>query len=68
MNLKQAGDIVTRIDQERAEFVRHHFRVDVHDPTRCDLTLNMEHFSIDQAVEAILAVRATMKGITSKAQ
>ena len=68
MTLKQAGDIVTRIDRERAEFVRQHFRVDINDPTRCDLTLNMEHFSIDQAVEAILAVRAAMKGSTPKAK
>ena len=68
MNLKQAGDIVTRIDRERAEFVRQHFRVDINDPTRCDLTVNMEHFSIDQAVEAILAVRTAMKGSTSKAE
>jgi len=67
MALKQAGDIATRIDRERAEFVRRHFRVDINDPTRCDLTLNMEHLSIDQAVEAILAVRTTMKGGTSKA-
>jgi cytidylate kinase len=68
MTLKQAGDIVTRIDRERAEFIRHHFRVDINDPTRCDMTLNMEHFSIDQAVEAILAVRTAMKGSTSKAK
>ena len=68
MTLNQAGDIVTRIDRERAEFVRHHFRVDINDPTRCDLTLNMEHFSIDQAVEAVLAVRTTMKGSASKAK
>ena len=68
MILKRAGDIVTRIDQERAEFVRHHFRVDINDPTRCDVTLNMEHFSIDKAVEAILAVRSMMKGSTSDAK
>ena len=67
MTLTQAGDIVTRVDRERAEFVRHHFRVDINDPTRCDLTFNMEHFSIDQAVEAIVAVRTMMKGSTSKA-
>jgi len=67
MTLNQAGEIVTRIDRERADFVRHHFRVDINDPTRCDLTLNMEHFSIDQAVEAILAVRTTMKASVSKA-
>ena len=68
MTLKQAGDIVTRIDRERAEFIRHHFRVDINDPTRCDLTLNMEQFSIDQAVEAIVAVRASMKGSAPKAE
>lgn len=68
ITLTQAGDIVTRIDRERAEFVRHHFRVDINDPTRCDLTLNMEHFSIEQAVEAIAAVRITMKGSSSKAK
>ncbi len=68
ITLKQAGDLVTRIDRERAEFVRQHFRVDINDPMRCDLTLNMEHFAIDQAVEAILAVRTAMKGGTTKAR
>ena len=68
MNLKQAGGVVTRIDQQRAEFVRQHFRVDINDPTRCDMTLNMEHFSIDLAVEAILAVRTARKGSTSKVE
>jgi cytidylate kinase len=59
--LQESGDIVTRIDQERAEFIRHHFRADINDPTRFDLTLNMEHFTIERAVEAIVAVRDAMK-------
>jgi cytidylate kinase len=62
MTLTQAGQVVTGIDRERSEFIRHHFRVDIDDPTRCDLTLNTEHFPIDQAVEAIVSVRTTMKG------
>ncbi|MGB2984903.1 MAG: cytidylate kinase-like family protein [Phycisphaerae bacterium] len=66
VTLTEAGDLATRIDREREEFVRHRFRVDVNDPTRCDLTLNMQHFSVDQAVEAILAVRAAMKGSASE--
>jgi len=60
MTLKQAGEIVQRVDHDRAEFIRQHFRIDPNEPTRCDITLNMEHFSIDQGVEAILSVRATM--------
>ena len=64
MTLKQAGDIVPRIDRERAEFIRHHFRVDIDDPTRCDLNINMAHFAIDQGVETILSVRTIMKGGT----
>ena len=67
MTLTQAGQVVTGMDRERSEFIRHHFRVDIDDPTRCDLTLNTEHFSVDQAVEAIVAVRTAMKGRAGEA-
>lgn len=54
---QEARRIVARVDRERAEFVAHHFHAEINDPTRCDLTLNMEHFTPQQAAEAILAAR-----------
>ncbi len=46
---------VTRIDRERAEFVRQHFHVDPSDPTRHDLVINVERLSASDAVALILA-------------
>jgi cytidylate kinase len=55
--IKKAREEVKRIDHERAEFVRNHFDVDVEDPLRYDLTLNVERYSASQVVEVILAAR-----------
>jgi hypothetical protein len=46
-----------RIERERGEFLRHHFRVAPEDPTRHDLTINLERTTVDQAVDTILAAR-----------
>ncbi len=48
---------VKRLEQEQAEFIRHHFGVDVADPTRYDLLINLERFTAAQAVEMILSAR-----------
>lgn len=44
---------VRRIDRERAEFIQRHFHRDINDPTRADLTINMEHLSTEAAVRVI---------------
>jgi len=46
-----------RKEQERAEFLRHHFEVEADDPTRADLVLNLERIGVDQAVGMILEAR-----------
>jgi len=43
-----------RLEVERAEFVRNHFKVEATDAARFDLTINRERFTADQAVEMIL--------------
>ena len=48
---------VSRLEQERAHFIRHHFRVDADGPARHDLVINMERFTQQQAVELILSAR-----------
>ena len=49
-----ARDEVARIDRERAEFIEHHFRARLDDPTRYDLTINMGGLSAQNAVDLIL--------------
>jgi len=48
---------VARLEQERSEFIRNHFQIDPADPTRHDLTINMERFTLKQTVELILSAR-----------
>lgn len=54
----QARLEVGRLEQERSEFIRNHFRVDAADLTRHDLIINMERFTSGQAVELILSGRS----------
>jgi cytidylate kinase len=61
-SLEEARAEMKRIEQERARFVENHFHARVDDPTRCDMTLNTEHFSPAQVVDAIMLVRDVMKG------
>jgi cytidylate kinase len=49
-----ARDEVGRIDQERAEFRRHHFGPDANADTCYDLMLNLAHFTPAQAVEVLV--------------
>lgn len=46
---------VARIDRERAEFIRRHFRRGIDDPLRFDLVLNTDRFSPEAARQLILA-------------
>ena len=54
----EARRTLTRIETERRDFLRHHYRADAEDPTRHDLVLNLERWTVEQAVEAILSARA----------
>jgi hypothetical protein len=46
---------VDRIEKERAEFIRHHFRVEATDLSRFDLGINLDHISVRDAAELIIA-------------
>ncbi len=54
LTLEQAREEVARIEQERADFIRHHFGVDMDDPTRFDLAINLGRISTAQAVELVV--------------
>lgn len=56
----QAESEIDRVETEREAFLRHHFRLDVNDPLRQDLVVNLARFSPVQAVELILAARQAM--------
>jgi cytidylate kinase len=46
---------VEELERERARFILNHFGVEATEPTRHDLILNMERFTVEQAVDVILA-------------
>jgi len=52
-----AREELDRIEEERAEFVRRQFKIEACSPDRHELTLNLDSFSPDQAVELILRAR-----------
>ena len=62
MTLEEARKEVTRIDHERAEFIRHHFHISIDEATRCDLTINRGRISAAQAVELILSAHENLIG------
>ncbi len=51
----QARQEIARIEQERQDFIRHHFHIDPVDATRFDLLINLERFTAPSAVELVLA-------------
>jgi cytidylate kinase len=57
LGIEQAREEVERIEQERAEFVHRHFRIEASEPSRHDLIINLDYFSAEQAVELILSAR-----------
>lgn len=60
--LRRARAEVGRIEGERAAFIRNHFHIEASDPTRFDLLINVERFSIGQTVDLILAAHAKRIG------
>ena len=65
LSREAAREEVIRREQERSAFISNHFRVDAADPTTCDLVINSERFSTEQAVELILAARQQTMGKTT---
>lgn len=65
LSLDEARRKVDEIETDRSDFVRRHFHRDVDDDLRFDLVIHMESFSIDQAVEMILAAMR-LKGIVAE--
>jgi cytidylate kinase len=61
---KEATKQVKRIDEDRAYFIWTHFGVDVNEPTRFDLLINVERFSTNQSVQLVLSA-LTLRGIAT---
>ncbi|MGE0480062.1 MAG: AAA family ATPase [Phycisphaerae bacterium] len=59
---KQARVEMNRLEEQRIAFVKHHFRRDPEDATRYDLTLCLEHYSPEQAVDIIFAAMKARGG------
>jgi hypothetical protein len=53
----EAETALERVERERSEFFRHHFHREAQDPTRHDLTINLDRFTLLQAVDLILEAR-----------
>ena len=66
LTVAQARAEVRRIEDERAEFIRHHFRTETSDATCHDLTLNVDRISLDHAVELVLSTRALVGNPSSQ--
>jgi cytidylate kinase len=62
LSIEEAGASVNRLETERKDFIKHHFKVDVDDPARHDIVINRAQFSLDQAVEIILAALKIIRG------
>ena len=55
LDQQEARRIITERDQHRADFVRHHFRQDVSEPTDYDLVVNSGTYDLDAMAEIVLA-------------
>ncbi len=54
----EARQYLKRVEVERRRFFHNHFGVDLEDPTRYDMTINLDRFSCDDAAGLILQARA----------
>ncbi|MCC6642460.1 MAG: cytidylate kinase-like family protein [Deltaproteobacteria bacterium] len=62
VDLAEAERQVVREDDERRQFLMHHFRVDPDDPTRYDLAVNTGSLSREAACEVVRAAYAARFG------
>ncbi len=58
---------IARLEQARHEFLQHHFRLDPATSTRFDLSIHLEKFTAEQAVEVILKARQVRVAAVSEA-
>lgn len=59
---KRAKVEMDRLEEQRVAFVKHNFRRDPEDATRYDLTICLEHYSPEQAVDIIFAAMKARMG------
>ncbi len=57
LDAEAAANEIRRLEQERGRFLKHHFRLDPETSARFDLSVHLERFDPDQAVEVILEAR-----------
>ena len=57
MSATDARSKIQQIEQDRATYIRTHFHVDVTDPSRYDLVVNLQRISASRAVDVIMATR-----------
>ncbi len=57
LTLEEARTQMTAIERDRTRFIANHFGVDSADPTRHDLVLNLDRWSVAAAVDVIQAAR-----------
>ncbi len=61
VSVEAARERLARIENERRDFLKRHFRVENADATRHDLTINLERLSTTQAVDIILSTREMLR-------
>jgi cytidylate kinase len=61
LTVARAAREIESLEKERAKFVRHHFGLDINDSTRYDLTINLDMFSTEEAVNLILQARTGIR-------
>lgn len=54
LTLREARDVVSRTDNQRAAFYRAHFRVNIADPALYDLVVNTERTSLEHAAALVV--------------
>ncbi len=57
LSAKAATAEIARLEQARQKFLEHHFRLDPTTSARFDLSIHLEKFTVEQAVEVILKAR-----------
>ncbi len=57
VNPHEAERLMTELEADRRNFVRHHFHIDPADASRFDIVLNAAVFNMEQAIEMLLAAK-----------
>jgi len=61
LSAEGAAAELARVEREREQFIRHHFRCGQEDPARFDLALNVERWEPIAAADLILAARERLR-------